>query len=95
MSRKEKTEDKRKTTRHLFLVIVLLILVPIILHQIDFGSENVKMAGRICAGAALLLLIVGLIKNMVKIFALTLAALILVMILASEGIIDIPKLFSG
>lgn len=95
MNNKEKSECKCSTTLNLFLVILVLILIPIVLHQIDFSSENVKIAGRICAGAALLLLIFGLFKNMVKIFALMLVALILVMILASEGIIDIPKILSG
>ena len=62
---------------------------------VDFSSENVKTAGRICTVAALLLLLFGLVKNMVKIIALLLAALILIMILASEGIIDLPRLFAG
>ena len=95
MSKKEKSECKCSTTLNLFLVILVLILIPIVLHQIDFNSENVKIAGRIFAGVALLLLVFGLLKNMVKIFALILVTLILIMVLASEGIIDIPKIMSG
>ena len=95
MGGKEKPERRSRTTINLFLAIIILILIPIVLKQVDFSSENVKTAGRICAAAALLLLLFGLVKNMVKIFALLLAALILVMVLASEGIIDLPRLFAG
>ena len=95
MGGKEKPECKSRTTINLFLAIIVLVLIPIVLKQVDFSSENVRIAGRICAAAALLLLLFGLVKNMVKIFALLLAALIIVMILASEGIIDLPRLFAG
>jgi predicted ferric reductase len=95
MGGKEKPERRSRTTINLFLAIIVLVLIPIVLKQVDFSSENVRIAGRICALAALLLLLFGLVKNMVKIFALLLAALIIVMVLASEGIIDLPKLFGG
>jgi membrane-bound ClpP family serine protease len=77
----------------LLLIIVVLVLIPLSLREFDVQTENLAWIGRIVGAICLTLLLYGLMKHSAKIVMILAGALILFMVLASEGHIDLPKLF--
>ena len=76
----------------LFALIVLVLLIPLALDQADFDREQVKLVGRIAAGAAGLMFLYGLFTKMLKVLAFVVLLLIGGVLLVSERQIEMPRL---
>ena len=83
-----------KRTFRLFLIIFVALLVPLVMDQAEVDRETVRQAGRIAAGVTLLLSLYGLFTKALRALAFVVLALLGVMVLVSEGVIDAPRLFS-
>lgn len=79
----------------LFLIIVILVLIPIVMWEIDWQEENIRLVGRIVGALCLTLIAYGLIKHMTRVVLILALALIAVMVLVSEGLIDLPRLIGN
>ena|ERR1041384_887363 len=76
----------------LFAIILVILLVPMAMDQFDVDRENVRWAGRIAGGIALLMFLYGIFSKVMKTFGLVVLALIAVVVLVSEGKIEAPRL---
>jgi hypothetical protein len=76
----------------LFAIILVVLLVPMAMDQLDVDKENVRWAGRIAAGLAGLLFLYGIFSKVMKSLAFVVLALIAVVVLVSEGKIEAPRL---
>jgi len=87
--------EKKKSslsTFKFFLVIVAILLVPMVMSQMNVTPEDEKIAGRICGGIAGLFTLYGVLTKVLKIFAFIVVALIALVLLVSEGVIEAPVL---
>ncbi len=75
----------------LLLIIVILILVPLVLRDIQWDEKNLKWISRVVGGACMTLILYGLIKHMARTILVFALALIAFMVLVSEGLIDLPR----
>lgn len=80
------------TSIKLLLIIVILVLIPLVMRDVQWQEENVALVGRIAGALCLTLIAYGLIKHLSRIVLILAVALIAVMVLASEGLIDLPRL---
>jgi hypothetical protein len=76
----------------LFAIIVLLLLVPMVMDQVEVDRENVKLAGRIAAGIAVLVFAYGIFSKVMKVLAFAAFLLIGGTVLVSEGQIEAPRI---
>lgn len=88
-------KDKKKSSFSTFkfvLVIIAILLIPMVMDQMEVSEEDVKIAGRICGGLAGLVTLYGILTKMLKVFAFIVVALIGLVALVSEGVIEAPRL---
>lgn len=90
-------DDKKKPLLSRFklaLVIIGIVLIPLVMQQMDLSKDDVRVAGRICAGIAVIFTLYGIFTKLLRLFSIVLIALIVLELLVSEGIIEAPQLFS-
>jgi len=80
------------STFKLVLIVILLLLVPTTMEQLEAHEDTVRMVGRVCVGLALLAFFYGLIAKAMRFGGLILLVLIGARALANEGVIEVPKL---
>ncbi|MEZ5276011.1 MAG: hypothetical protein R3F07_06505 [Opitutaceae bacterium] len=73
-------------------VIIAIILIPLVMDQLELSREDVKIAGRVCAGIAGIFTLYGIFTKMLRLFSFVIFALIVLAVLVSEGIIQAPHL---
>ena len=86
-------DDKKKSFLSRFriaFVIIAIILVPLVMDQLELSAEDVKIAGRVCAGIAGIFTLYGIFTKMLRLFSFVIFALIVLAVLVSEGIIQAP-----
>ena len=86
-------DDKKKSFLSRFriaFVIIPIILVPLVMDQLELSAEDVKIAGRVCAGIAGIFTLYGIFTKMLRLFSFVIFALIVLAVLVSEGIIQAP-----
>lgn len=76
----------------ILLIILVLVLIPLSMRELDVQTEHLALIGRIVGALCLTVLVYGLMKQATRIVLILAAALIVVMVLASEGLIDLPRL---
>jgi len=80
------------TTTRLILVVVILLLIPTTMDQLAMHEEQVRLVGRVCLGIALLFFLYGLLSRALRLTGLLVLALIVLVALSNEGIVDLPQL---
>lgn len=76
----------------LFAIILLVLLVPVVLDQIEVDPETVRLVGRVAGGLTLLLIAYSIFAKVLKVMAFVLIALLTVVVLMSEGAVKFPRL---
>jgi hypothetical protein len=94
MSEKQTKPSSGGKTLKLCLLIVLVLLVPVVMDQVDVDRESVRLVGRVSAGITGLLFLYGIFTKMLKVLAFAVLALIAVVFLVSEGHIEAPRVQS-
>lgn len=87
--------DKKKSsfsTLKFFLVIIVILLIPLVMDQMEVTEDDVKLTGRICGGIAGLFTLYGILTHALKFVAFIVVALIALAVLISEGVIEAPRL---
>lgn len=80
------------STFKLVLVVIILLLIPTTMEQLEAHEDTVRLVGRVCVGLALLGFLYGLIAKAMRFGGLVLLVLIGARALANEGVIEVPKL---
>ena len=78
-------------TFKLFLIIVLCLLVPIAMDQVEVDREKVRLVGRIAVGVTALLFVYGLFTKMLKVMGFVIFLLIALVFLVAEGHVKAPQ----
>ena len=76
----------------LSLIVIILLLIPTTMEQLEVHKDTVRDVGRVCVGIALLFFIYGLLSKAIKFVGLILLVLIIGRVLANEGVVEMPKL---
>lgn len=76
----------------LILIIVLICMMPVVMDQMDLHRETLRLVGRTIAGVGVLLIAFALVKEIGKVVAVLAVALLIFMLLVSEGWIQPPRL---
>jgi O-antigen ligase len=87
-----KPKKRRLGTFKLFLIVLILLLIPTTMEQLSMHQETVKTVGRVCVGIAIVFFCYGLFSKVLRFAGLILFALIVVRVLANEGVVEIPNL---
>ena len=90
-----KNNDSKKRgpgTFKLSLIVIVLLLIPTTMEQLEMHQDTVRAVGRVCVGIAALCFLYGLISKALRFVGLLLLILIGARALANEGVIEIPKL---
>ena len=91
-----RNDDKPKKPRlsafKLCLIVVILLLVPTTMEQLEMHQETVRTVGRVCVGIAALFFLYGLLSKVLRFAGVVLLVLIGARALANEGVIEVPKL---
>ena len=80
------------STFKLVLIVIVLLLIPTTMAQLQTHEDTVRLVGRVCVGLALLGFLYGLIAKVLRFGGLILLVLIGARALANEGVIEVPKL---
>ena len=92
----ENTQKKpgvRSKALKLFGMILLVLLVPLTMDQLDVDREQLKVVGRIAAGVAGLMFVDGLVAKLMKVVGfLVMLLLIGTVVMVSERQIEMPRL---
>ena len=88
----EKSESRGPGAFKLFLIVVILLLIPTTMEQLSIHEDSVKMVGRVCVGIGALFFLYGIFSKVMRFSGLLILVLIVVRVLANEGVIHIPKL---
>ncbi len=67
-----------------------MAVIPLALEHLEQDRETVRLAGRICAGVGLLVILYGLVRNVFRILTLLVVAALAYMMLVAEGILNLP-----
>ena len=89
-----KSEDKKSgpSAFKLCLIVIILLLIPTTMEQLEMHQDTVKMVGRVCVGIAALFFLYGLMTRVLRFAGVLLLILIGARALANEGVIEVPKL---
>ena len=90
-----KNDDSKKgglSTFKLCLIVIVLLLIPTTMEQLEMHKDTVRQVGRVCVGIAALFFFYGLISKALRFAGLVLLVLIGARALANEGVIEVPKL---
>ena len=92
MAEKEKSEKRGLSTFKLCLIVLVLLLIPTTMEQLEAHRDTVRDVGRVCVGIALLFFFYGLLSKALRFTGLVLLVLIVGRVLANEGVVELPKL---
>jgi len=89
-----KSEDKKSGTSafKLCLIVIILLLIPTTMEQLEMHQDTVRLVGRVCVGIAALCFLYGLFTKVLRFAGVLLLILIGARALANEGVIEVPKL---
>ena len=92
-----KTSDGKSERRglgafKLSLIVIILLLIPTTLEQLETHEDTVRDVGRVCVVIAGLFFLYGLFSKAIKFVGLILLVLIVARVLANEGVVEVPKL---
>lgn len=76
----------------LSLVVIILLLIPTTMEQLEVHEDTVRTVGRVCCGLAGLLFLYGLLSKVIRFVGLILLVLIVGRVLANEGVVEMPML---
>ena len=88
----EKSGKRGLSTFKLVLIVLILLLIPTTMEQLEAHEETVRAVGRACVGLALLFFLYGLISKAMRVGGVILLLLIVARGLANEGVVEVPKL---
>lgn len=91
MSENQKKPGRSGTAIKLFLLILALLAVPIVMDQVEVDRENVRLVGRIAAGATGLLFLYGVFSKVMKVMGFVVIVLIALVVLVAEGALQAPR----
>lgn len=80
------------STFKLVLIVIVLLLIPTTMEQLEAHEDTVRLVGRVCVGLALLGFLYGLIAKALRFGGMVLLVLIGARALANEGVIEVPRL---
>lgn len=88
------SDDKKRgpSAFKLSLIVIILLLIPTTMEQLEMHQDTVKMVGRVCVGIAALFFLYGLLSKVLRFAGVILVVLIGARALANEGVIEVPKL---
>ena len=88
------SDDKKRgpSAIKLSLIVIILLLIPTTMEQLEMHQETVKMVGRVCVGIAAIFFLYGILSKVLRFAGVLLLILIGARALANEGVIEIPKL---
>ena len=92
MAQKNDSEKRGPSSFKLSLIVVMLLLIPTTMEQLEMHQETVRNVGRVCVGIAVLFFLYGLLSKVLRFAGVLLLILIGARALANEGVIEIPKL---
>lgn len=92
MTEKNESAKRGPSAFKLCLIVLVLLLIPTTMEQLEAHQDTVRTVGRICVGIALLFFFYGLISKVLRFAGVLLLILIGARALANEGVIEIPKL---
>lgn len=75
----------------LFFLIVVVLLVPLVMDQVELDPEKVRLAGRVAVGFTLLLFVYGIFSKVLKLLGFVAFALIVFVFLVAEGHVKAPR----
>lgn len=78
----------------ILLLIILIAMITMVSDQLNVDPENLKIVGRITVTVGVLIVLYGLIKHLSKLIAFIAFLLLVGMVLVSEGVIDVPRIFA-
>jgi hypothetical protein len=87
----QKGKGLGKKALKLFGMILLVLLVPIAMDQLDVDREQVRLVGRIAAGIAGLLFLYGVFSKLLKVMAFVVLLLIGGVVLVCEQQLEMPR----
>lgn len=88
----EKQQKRGIGTFKLVLIVLILLLIPTTMEQLEAHEDTVRAVGRVCVGIALLFFIYGLFSKALRFMGIVLLILIAGRVLANEGVVEMPKL---
>ena len=75
----------------LSMIVIILLLIPTTMEQLEVHKETVRTVGRVCVGIAGLFFLYGLLSKAIRFVGLILLVLIVGRVLANEGVVEMPK----
>jgi hypothetical protein len=88
----KKTPGVRGRALKLFGLMLLVLLVPLAMDQLDVDREQLKVVGRVAAGLAALMFVYGLFAKLMKLLGFVVMLLLIgVVVLVSEQQIEMPR----
>jgi hypothetical protein len=87
----EKSEKRGPSAFKLVLFVIILLLIPTVMEELEAHKDTVKVVGRVCVGLSLLFFAYGLFSKVLRFAGLGLLVLIGVRAAANEGMIELPK----
>ena len=92
MAKNNDSEKRGLSSFKLCLIVVILLLIPTTMEQLEMHQETVRAVGRVCVGIAALFFFYGLLSKVLRFTGVLLLILIGARALANEGVIEFPKL---
>jgi hypothetical protein len=92
MTGQEERKSKLGPAIKLTFLCLCLLAIPVAAREAELDKEVLTWVARVCVGLVVLVLLVGLFKHSLRILAVLIALLALVIILATEGVIEAPRL---
>jgi O-antigen ligase len=88
-----KSDDTKRgpSAFKLSLIVIILLLIPTTMEQLEMHQDTVKLVGRVCVGIAALCFLYGLLSKVLRFAGVILVVLIGARALANEGVIEVPK----
>lgn len=76
----------------LSMIVIILLLIPTTMEQLEVHHDTVRAVGRVCVGIAGLFFLYGLLSKVIRFVGVILLILIVGRVLANEGVVEVPKL---
>lgn len=92
MAGNEKGKSGLGAAIKLTFLCLCVLAIPLAAREADLDKEKLTWVARGCVGLVLLIVLIGFFKHTLKILAVLIALLAIVIVLATEGIIEAPKL---
>jgi O-antigen ligase len=92
MAKHEDSQKRGPSAFKLCLIVIILLLIPTTMEQLEMHQDTVRLVGRVCVGIAALFFLYGILSKVLRFAGLVLLVLIGARALANEGVIEVPKL---